>query len=179
MARDFSKKFTDSYIHGIKPTDKEQLFSDRDKARIWCGLLAQGIDPAEEECMQQEEKEKKSVTFKELAMLWRDKRLKKGELKENSIEKVYRSVELYLFDRFNFSRLLAKNINLRSFDDALLPIEGTGMCDKLCIAIKQIFDNAIDEGVLENNPFTRLSKRFKKPITKNFPSIPPKELMAF
>ncbi|BBE93969.1 hypothetical protein NTHiID24_06290 [Haemophilus influenzae] len=53
------------------------------------------------------------------------------------------------------------------------------MCDKLCIAIKQIFDNAIDEGVLENNPFTRLSKRFKKPITKNFPSIPPKELMAF
>ena len=124
-------------------------------------------------------KEKKSVTFKELAMLWRDKRLKKGELKENSIEKVYRSVELYLFDRFNFSRLLAKNINLRSFDDALLPIEGTGMCDKLCIAIKQIFDNAIDEGVLGNNPFTRLSKRFKKPITKNFPSIPPKELMAF
>lgn len=179
MARDFSKKFTDSYIHGIKPTDKEQLFSDRDKARIWCGLLAQNIDLAEEECMQQEEKEKKSVTFKELAMLWRDKRLKKGELKENSIEKVYRRVELYLFDRFNFSRLLAKNINLRSFDDALLPIEGTGMCDKLCIAIKQIFDNAIDEGVLENNPFTRLSKRFKKPITKNFPSIPPKELMAF
>lgn len=30
MARDFSKKFTDSYIHGIKPTNKEQLFSDRD-----------------------------------------------------------------------------------------------------------------------------------------------------
>ena len=88
MARDFSKKFTDSYIHGIKPTNKEQLFSDRDnlyllvkptgakiwrfiyihpitkkrikksfgnypsiplasvrdKARIWCGLLAQGIE---------------------------------------------------------------------------------------------------------------------------------------
>ncbi|WP_239989729.1 Arm DNA-binding domain-containing protein [Haemophilus haemolyticus] len=88
MARDFSKKFTDSYIHGIKPTDKEQLFSDRDnlyllvkptgakiwrfiythpttkkrikksfgnypliplafardKARIWCRLLAQGIE---------------------------------------------------------------------------------------------------------------------------------------
>ena len=88
MARDFSKKFTDSYIHGIKPTDKEQLFSDRDnlyllvkptgakiwrfiythpitkkrikksfgnypsiplafardKARIWCGLLAQRIE---------------------------------------------------------------------------------------------------------------------------------------
>lgn len=88
MARDFSKKFIDSYIHGIKPTDKEQLFSDRDnlyllikptgvkiwrfiythpttkkrikksfgnypsiplafardKARIWCGLLAQGIE---------------------------------------------------------------------------------------------------------------------------------------
>ena len=74
-----------------------------------------------------------------------------------------------MFDRFNFSRLLAENINLRSFDDALLPIEGTDTCDKLCIAIKQIFDNAIDEGVLENNPFTRLSKRFKKPITKNFP----------
>ncbi|WP_275895599.1 hypothetical protein [Haemophilus haemolyticus] len=34
MARDFSKKFTDSYIHGIKLTNKEQLFSDRDKARI-------------------------------------------------------------------------------------------------------------------------------------------------
>ena len=220
MARDFSKKFTDSYIHGIKPTDKEQLFSDRDnlyllvkptgakiwrfiythpitkkrikksfgnypsipltfardKACIWCRLLAQGVNPVEEERMQQEEKEKKSVTFKELAMLWRDKRLKKGELKEKSIEKAYRRVELYLFDRFNFSRLLAENINLRSFDDALLPIEGTDTCDKLCIAIKQIFDNAIDEGVLENNPFTRLSKRFKKPITKNFPSIPPKEL---
>ena len=44
MARDFSKKFTDSYIHGIKPTDKEQLFSDRNNlyllvkptgAKIW------------------------------------------------------------------------------------------------------------------------------------------------
>ena len=158
MARDFSKKFTDSYIHGIKPTDKEQLFSDRDNLYLlvktnWgqnmaihlhspnnqkriknlletihqfyllslgrrlvygAGYWHKNIDPAEEECMQQEEKEKKSVTFKELAMLWRDKRLKKGELKENSIEKVYRSVELYLFDRFNFSRLLAKNINLRS-----------------------------------------------------------------
>ena len=109
MARDFSK----TYIHEIKPTDKEQLFSDRDnlyllvkptgtkiwrfiythpitqkrikksfgnypsiplafardKARIWCGLLAQGIDPAEEERMQQEEKEKKSVASKELAMV--------------------------------------------------------------------------------------------------------------
>ena len=54
----------------------------RDKARIWCGLLAQGVDPVEEERMQQEEQEKKAVTFKELAMLWRDKRLKKGELKE-------------------------------------------------------------------------------------------------
>ena len=157
MARDFSKKFTDSYIHEIKPTDKEQLFSDRDnlyllvkptgtkiwrfiythpitkkrikksfgnypsiplafardKVRIWCGLLAQGGDSIEEERMQQEEKEKKSVTFKELAMLWCDKRLKKGELKEKSIEKAYRRVELYLFDRFNFSRLLAENINLR------------------------------------------------------------------
>lgn len=113
MARDFSKKFTDSYIYGIKPIDKGQLFSDRDnlyllvkptgakiwrfiyihpitkkrikksfgnypsiplasardKARIWCGLLAQGIDPAEEERMQQEEKEKKSVASKELAMV--------------------------------------------------------------------------------------------------------------
>ena len=85
----------------------------RDKSCIWCGLLAQRVDPVEEERMQQEEKEKKSVTFKELAMLWRDKRLKKGELKEKSIEKAYRRVELYLFDRFNFSRLLAENINLR------------------------------------------------------------------
>lgn len=72
-----------------------------------------GGDSVEEERIQQEEKEKKSVTFKELAMLWRDKRLKKGELKEKSIEKAYRRVELYLFDRFNFSRLLAENINLR------------------------------------------------------------------
>lgn len=122
MARDFSKKFTDSYIHEIKPTDKEQLFSDRDnlyllvkptgakiwrfiythpitkkrikksfgnypsipltfardKACIWCRLLAQGVNPVEEERMQQEEKERKSVIFKELAMLWHDKRLKKG-----------------------------------------------------------------------------------------------------
>ena len=40
----FQKKFTDSYIHGIKPTNKEQLFSDRDNlyllvkqtgAKIW------------------------------------------------------------------------------------------------------------------------------------------------
>ena len=130
--------------------------------------MAQGIDPAEEERMQQEEKEKKSVTFKELAMLWRDKRLKKGELKEKSIEKAYRRVELYLFDRFNFSRLLAENINLRSFDDALLPIEGTDTCDKLCIAIKQIFDNAIDEGVLENNPLQDYPKDLKSQLLRIF-----------
>lgn len=48
-------------------------------------------------------------------MLWCDKRLKKGELKENSIEKAYRRVELYLFDRFNFSRLLAENIKFKIF----------------------------------------------------------------
>ncbi len=42
----------------------------------------------EEERMQQEEKERKSVTFKELAMLWRDKRLKKGELKEKVLRKL-------------------------------------------------------------------------------------------
>lgn len=53
----------------------------RDKSCIWCGLLAQRVDPVEEERMQQEEKEKKSVTFKELAILWRDKRLKKRGVK--------------------------------------------------------------------------------------------------
>ncbi|WP_228063522.1 MULTISPECIES: Arm DNA-binding domain-containing protein [unclassified Pasteurella] len=30
MARNFLKKFTDSYIQSIKPTYKEQLFADRD-----------------------------------------------------------------------------------------------------------------------------------------------------
>ena len=30
MARDYLKRFTDSYIQTLKPTNKEQLFSDRE-----------------------------------------------------------------------------------------------------------------------------------------------------
>ncbi|OOF51207.1 hypothetical protein BKK54_03710 [Rodentibacter genomosp. 1] len=35
MARNFLKKFTDSYIQSIKPTDKEQLFADRDNLYLF------------------------------------------------------------------------------------------------------------------------------------------------
>ncbi|MDC2825480.1 tyrosine-type recombinase/integrase [Rodentibacter pneumotropicus] len=220
MARNFLKKFTDSYIQSIKPTDKEQLFADRDnlyllvkpngakfwrfiythpinkkrvkksfgaypyfsltlareKARKWCDLLALGIDPSEQENIQRLQDEKKSITFGELAALWRNKREQKGELKKKSIEKAYRRVELHLFDKFKFDDLPIENLHIKSFDSALLPLDGSDTCDKLCTAIRQIFDNAIDDGIINNNPFARLSRRFKKPIAQHLPTIPPEEL---
>ena len=57
-----------------------------------------------------------------------------------------------------------------------MPLDGSDTCDKLCTAIRQIFDNAIDDGIINNNPFTRLSRRFKKPIAQHLPTIPPEEL---
>lgn len=137
-------------------------------------LLLQNIDPLEYRKKQQLETEEKKITFAEMATRWRDKRLKLGKLKAQTVNEAFRRVELHLFPKI--ADLPIDEANYETFSPALSPLKNSNTLYKINIAINQIFRMAEDENLIVKNPFRKIHDEFTYVETKNHPTITPEEL---
>ncbi|OOF57311.1 tyrosine-type recombinase/integrase [Rodentibacter myodis] len=150
------------------------LTNARDIAREYRGLVFRNIDPlAYRESLLNPVEEKK-ITFAEMAMKWRDKRLKLGKLKAQTVNEAFRRVELHLFPKI--ASLPIDEANYETFAPALSPLKNSNTLYKINIAINQIFRMAEDENLIAKNPFRKIHDEFTYVETKNHPTIPPEEL---
>lgn len=69
----------------------------REIATEYRGLILRNIDPIE--YRNSSNIEEKKTTFAEMAIRWRDKRLKLGRLKPETVNDAFRRVELHLFPK--------------------------------------------------------------------------------
>ena len=71
----------------------------REMVKEYKGLIYRNIDPLAYRKTLQNPVEEKQLTFSEMAEKWRDKRLKQGKFKPQTINEAFRRVELHLFSK--------------------------------------------------------------------------------
>lgn len=146
----------------------------RQMAQEYKGLILRNIDPQSYRKMLLNPVEEKKITFAEMAERWRDKRLKLGKLKAQTVNEAFRRVELHLFEKIG--NLPIDEANYSTFSAALLPLKNSNTLYKINIAINQIFRMAEDENLIVKNPFRNIHDEFTYVETKNHPTISPEEL---
>lgn len=146
----------------------------REIAQEYRGLIFRNIDPQVFRKSLQNPVEEKKVTFSEMAMMWRDKRLKLGKLKAQTVNEAFRRVELHLFPKI--ADLPIEEANYKTLAPALSPLKNSNTLYKISIAINQIFRMAEDEDLIPKNPFRNIHDEFTYTETKNHPTLAPEEL---
>ena len=109
-----------------------------------------------------------------MAIRWRDKRLKLGKLKPETVNDAFRRVELHLFPKI--ADLPIEQASYKTFEPVLLPLKNSNTLYKINIAINQIFRMPEDEDLIVKNPFRKIHDEFTYVETKNHPTLAPEEL---
>ena len=109
-----------------------------------------------------------------MAIRWRDKRLKLGKLKPETVNDAFRRVELHLFPKI--ADLPIDQANYKTLEPVLSPLKNSNTLYKINIAINQIFRMAEDEDLIVKNPFRKIHDEFTYIETKNHPTLAPEEL---
>ena len=146
----------------------------REIAQEYRGLILRNIDPAAYRQSLNNPVEEKKVTFSEMATMWRDKRLKLGKLKVQTVNEAFRRVELHLFPKI--ADLPIEEANYKTLALALSPLKNSNTLYKINIAINQIFRMAEDEDLIVKNPFRKIHDEFTYVETKNHPTLAPEDL---
>ena len=146
----------------------------REIAQEYRGLILRNIDPAAYRQSLNNTVEEKKVTFSEMATMWRDKRLKLGKLKAQTVNEAFRRVELHLFPKI--ADLPIEEANYKTLALALSPLKNSKTLYKINIAINQIFRMAEDEDLIVKNPFRKIHDEFTYVETKNHPTLAPEDL---
>ena len=146
----------------------------REMVKEYKGLIYRNIDPLAYRKTLQNPVEEKKITFSEMAIRWRDKRLKLGKLKPETVNDAFRRVELHLFPKI--ADLPIEQASYKTFEPVLLPLKNSNTLYKINIAINQIFRMAEDEDLIVKNPFRKIHDEFTYVETKNHPTLAPEEL---
>ncbi|WP_432737989.1 integrase arm-type DNA-binding domain-containing protein [Haemophilus influenzae] len=123
----------------------------REIATEYRGLILRNIDPLE--YRNSSNIEEKKTTFAEMAIRWRDKRLKLGKLKPETVNDAFRRVELHLFPKI--ADLPIDQANYKTLEPVLSPLKNSNTLYKINIAINQIFRMAEDEDLIVKNPLEK------------------------
>ncbi len=150
------------------------LVHAREMAQEYRGLVLRHIDPQVYRQSLLNPVEEKKITFSEMAIRWRDKRLKLGKLKPETVNDAFRRVELHLFPKI--ADLPIEQASYKTFEPVLLPLKNSNTLYKINIAINQIFRMAEDEDLIVKNPFRKIHDEFTYVETKNHPTLAPEEL---
>ena len=150
------------------------LVHAREMAQEYRGLVLRHIDPQVYRQSLLNPVEEKKITFSEMAIRWRDKRLKLGKLKPETVNDAFRRVELHLFPKI--ADLPIDQANYKTLEPVLSPLKNSNTLYKINIAINQIFRMAEDEDLIVKNPFRKIHDEFTYVETKNHPTLAPEEL---
>lgn len=155
----------------------QQARKKRDEARE---LLQQDIDPQEHYSVKKQNiLKERTNTFKKVADNWLVVEKSKN-YKEDTIKKMWQSLENHIFPYLG-------DVPMTSIDAGLLinvldPLRSARKLDMLKRVIRRvnkIMDYAVNTGIIQFNPVTKVSAAFENPTVQNMPTIKPLELPEF
>ena len=142
-------------------------------------LLAQDIDPQQYRKQQsEEEQERLTNTFRNVADKWREK--KAPEVLPKTMEKNWARLENHLFPKLGEMPISA--ITPKLLIETLQPLKVRGVGDTLQRTIRltnEILNFAVNGGLIEFNKCVNVSASFSTPTIENNPTIRPEELTEF
>ena len=106
--------------------------------------------------------------------------IKKTQVSASYATDIENSIHKHLLG--SLGHLSIKKITAVNAIAALQPVANRGAFEtvrRLCQRINQIMDFAVNTGLTEANPLTRINSAFRPPEHKNLPSIPPSQLGDF
>ncbi|HCH1623301.1 TPA: tyrosine-type recombinase/integrase [Vibrio parahaemolyticus] len=139
-------------------------------------LIAQGIDPQEEQQkIQQEYKEVHEHTFVNVTKEWFE--IKKDSVTPDYATDIWRSLELHIFP--HLADMPVKSITAPLVIELLKPIEAKGSLEtvkRLSQRLNEVMNFATNCGLIQANPLTGIKAAFKKPKKENMAALKPAEL---
>lgn len=138
-------------------------------------LLAQGLNPS---AVKKAEKKAKAQTaensFYQVAL--RHKAIKSGKVSEGTIKTQWQRLEIYIFPSLKNTPI--KDVTRQDILEIARKVEAQGKNEtvkRLIQACSQVFDYAIDEGLIETNPIFRLGRVLHSPKVTHRHCIPAEE----
>ncbi|WP_273995217.1 integrase domain-containing protein [Vibrio parahaemolyticus] len=139
-------------------------------------LIAQGIDPQEDQKKKQQDyKEIHEHTFVNVAKEWFE--IKKDSVTSDYASDILRSLELHIFP--HLADTPVKNITAPLVIELLKPIEAKGSLEtvkRLSQRLNEVMNFATNCGLIQANPLTGIKAAFKKPKKENMAALKPAEL---
>ncbi len=139
-------------------------------------LIAQGIDPQEEQQKKQQEyKEVHEHTFVNVTKDWFE--IKKDSVTPDYATDIWRSLELHIFP--HLADMPVKSITAPLVIELLKPIEAKGSLEtvkRLSQRLNEVMNFATNCGLIQANPLTGIKAAFKKPKKENMAALKPAEL---
>ncbi|OCG63483.1 integrase domain-containing protein [Gilliamella sp. GillExp13] len=146
----------------------------RDEARQ---LLAKGIDPQQYKKDQLKQlRDEQNNTFEKVATDW-FKLKSSSNLKADTLKDIWRSLELHVLPYIG--SIAITEIKARDFINALEPIKQQGKLEsirRICQRINEVMYYAVNVGLIDANPASKITAAFANPVVKNMPALLPEQL---
>lgn len=139
-------------------------------------LLAQGIDPQQQQEMVSEQRQiELDSVFSIVAANWFQ--LKKKNVTPDYAKDIWRSLDKDVFTAIG--EIPVQEIKARTIIDALEPIKARGALEtvrRLVQRINEIMIYAVNTGLIDANPASGVGMAFERPKKQNMPTLRPEEL---
>lgn len=146
----------------------------RDEARQ---LLAKRIDPQQYKKDQLKLlRDEQNNTFEKVATDW-FKLKSSSNLKADTLKDIWRSLELHVLPYIG--SIAITEIKARDFINALEPIKQQGKLEsirRICQRINEVMYYAVNVGLIDANPASKITAAFANPVVKNMPALRPEQL---
>lgn len=146
----------------------------RDEAKQ---LLAKGIDPQQYKKEQLKLlKDEQNNTFEKVATDW-FKLKSSSNLKTDTLKDIWRSLELHVIPYVG--GIAITEVKARDFINALEPIKQQGKLEsirRICQRINEVMYYAVNVGLIDANPASKITAAFANPVVKNMPALLPEQL---
>ncbi|HHI5045591.1 TPA: integrase domain-containing protein [Vibrio parahaemolyticus] len=176
----YQKPFTKKRTNISFGNFPEISIADARKLRLEAlSLLAKQIDPREHKQQQTQGKlAELEHTFEKISESWMI--VKKSTVSENYATDIWRSFELHIFPKLG--KLPISKLTAIETINTLKPIAAKGSLEtvkRLCQRINEVMDFAVNTGIVNSNPLSKIHSAFHAPKKKNMPTITPEELPQF
>ena len=174
--RPFTKKRTNL---GFGNFPEVGLADARDLRTEALSLLAQNIDPQEHKAEQKLKNEHAHQnTLEYVTNQWL--KIKSSSVSNDHANDIYRSLELHLFPQLG--KLPIHKINAVQTIKILEPLAAKGSLEsvkRVSQRINEVMSFAVNSGLIQANPLSGISKAFRSPEKKHYPTLNPDELPEF
>jgi integrase len=159
---------------GIYPRVK--LVDARKSREVAKDLLAKDIDPrAHKEQTKRAEREANSNTFKKVLDDWII--VKSSRVSENHAQKILSSLNSHFVP--SLGKRPISEITASEAIEVLKPVQAKGFAEqvkRLCQRINEVMDFAVNTGVININPLSKMNAAFLTPTKKHLPTLKPSDL---